>query len=87
MILFFTFQTFRWSGQEGAEKAHRKFIQFFSERRWGKCGRMISENYADQWNFNRENIALALQDFGRHFFISLEVSWETNSESKSEEKI
>ncbi|MFL2480168.1 MAG: hypothetical protein ACJ0K4_11530 [Verrucomicrobiales bacterium] len=84
VVLFFGIQTVRWSGEKGAKKAHKHFIQYLSDRRWSKCSRMISELYDDQWKFNRNDISLALRDFGRHFYISLSVDWKTMSATKME---
>lgn len=77
IALFFGIQTFRWSGKKGASKAHAQFIQYLSDRRWTKCSRMISELYNDQWKFDRDDISLALRDFGRNFYITLTVDWKT----------
>jgi len=84
VAIFFGIQAFRWSGEKGAEKAHEQFMQYLSDRRWTKCSRMISELYNDQWKFNRNDISLALRDFGRHFYITLTVEWKTISVTEKE---
>ena len=83
VVIFFGIQTIRWSGQKGAKRAHEHFIQYLSDRRWSKCSQMISEQYDDQWKFNRNDISLALRDFGRHFYISLSVDWKTISTTET----
>ena len=85
VLFFFIFQSVRWSGENGALKAHNKFIDYFSERRLGKCSNMISELYSDQWNFNNEEISLALRDLAKYFFLSFEVNWEDHSIRFSED--
>ena len=85
VVLFFVIQTVRWSGETGAKKAHDRFIQYLSDRRWTKCSRMISELYTDQWKFDRNDISMALRDFGRHFYITLGINWKTLSTAQTRE--
>ena len=60
-VIFFGIQTVRWSGEKGAKRAHKHFIQYLSDRRWSKCSQMISEQYDDQWKFDHQHHILAVQ--------------------------
>ena len=84
VICFFIFQSVRWSGEDGALRAHNNFINYLSERRIGKCSNLISEKYLDQWSFNNEEISLALRDLAKHFFLSFEVNWGNSFIKNSE---
>lgn len=84
IVVFLFVQNQRWSGEAGAERAHRKFLGYVSDRRWGKCQRMIAADYSDRWGFDRKQISLALKDVGRQFTFALEVDWETKSISENQ---
>jgi len=79
LSVFFFVQNQRWSGAAGAERAHKKFLGYIESRRWGKCERMVADDYSDRWGFGRREISLALQDVGRHFIFTLRFDWETQS--------
>ncbi len=79
LVGLFAIQSYRWSGEAGAERAHRKFLSAVADRRWGKCHRMISEAYSDRWGFGRREISLALKDVGGQFTFALQIDWETRS--------
>ena len=82
ILFIYIIQSFRWSGEKGAQKAHENFISYFSEKRFGKCSNYISEEYSDQWQFNNDEIALALRDYAKHFFLYFQANWENNSIEK-----
>ena len=85
ILFIYIIQSFRWSGEKGAQKAHENFISYFSEKRFGKCSNYISEEYSDQWHFNNDEIALALRDYAKHFFLYFQANWENNSIRKVSE--
>ena len=85
ILFIFIVQSFRWSGEKGAQKAHENFISYFSEKRFAKCSNSISDDYSDQWDFNNDEIALALRDYAKHFFLSFQANWQNNSIRKTSE--
>ena len=85
ILFIFIVQSFRWNGEKGAQKAHEKFISHFSDKRFAKCSNSISEEYSDQWDFNNDEIALALRDYAKHFFLSFQANWQNNSIRKTSE--
>jgi hypothetical protein len=45
-----------------------KLFAALSAKKWDRCGRYLSEDYRDQWNFGREDALLSLRDVGSQFF-------------------
>lgn len=85
ILVLFVVQSFRWSGESGARRAHAKFLERIEDKKWGKCHRMIAADYADRWDFNRDDISLALRDVAAEFIISLQIDWSEDSITENDD--
>ncbi len=59
---------FVWTPENVVAARQEKFFKSLSSKKWDRCGRYLSEDYRDRWNFNRDDALLALRDVGSQFF-------------------
>lgn len=85
-LILLVIQSFRWSGESGARRAHAKFLERLEDKKWGKCHRMIATDYSDRWDFNRDDVSLALRDVAGEFIISLQINWSEGSITENDSR-
>ncbi|MCB1232837.1 MAG: hypothetical protein KDN19_21510 [Verrucomicrobiae bacterium] len=73
-----------WSPSHVIERQQRALINALQDRSPKKLDRLLADNYLDQWEFDREKIKLALQDFGSQFII-LTLITEESETTRSDE--
>jgi len=67
-----------WSPQRQLELKQEGFIRALEKHNGKKLLPYLAEDYRDQWEFDRDDAALAVSDVGRHFMILAVKSFETD---------
>jgi hypothetical protein len=58
-----------WAPLRVVERQHARLIDAIERRSAKRLDRLLAESYRDQWDFDREQAALALSDIGSQFFV------------------
>ncbi|NNE94191.1 MAG: hypothetical protein HKN23_21290 [Verrucomicrobiales bacterium] len=58
-----------WSDSRVLKRKHEAFITAIEKRSASRLKRVLSENYSDRWDFNREDAVLAMMDAGSTFLV------------------
>ncbi|MEM7146381.1 MAG: hypothetical protein AAF591_14695 [Verrucomicrobiota bacterium] len=58
---------FRWTDEKMVAHHQEELFDRLSSKKWDRAGKLLSNQYRDQWNFSRADATLALKDVGRQF--------------------
>jgi len=67
-----------WSPQRQLELKQEGFIRALQKHNGKKLQPYLAEDYEDQWEFDRDDVVLAVSDVGRHFMILTVKSFDTD---------
>lgn len=59
----------RWLASGHVEKRQEALIAAIEDGSWGKCEKLISENYADRWGWNRNDLGMVFKDVRSQFLV------------------
>lgn len=60
---------FEWPANAMVPARQNELLRLVAKKKFGKCDPYLSESYLDQWNFNKSDALLALEDIGSQFFV------------------
>jgi len=67
-----------WSPQRQLELKHERLVRALGKHNGKKILPYLAMDYKDQWDFDRDDAALAVSDVGRHFMILTVKSSDTD---------
>ncbi len=74
-----------WSPRRVVERQQVALVDALQDRSAKKLDRLLAQDYLDQWEFDREEAKLAVQDFGSQFIILNLVPEESSTSLKDGE--
>jgi len=79
---------FKWPAKKMAASRQQQFIEAIEQKKFGRVERLTSENYKDNFDFDRDKLILALRDLrSPAVFQELSLNWEVTEVKREDDAV